>query len=71
MSQSRKKSLLEAMTNIAVGFGVSLISSVVILPMYGAHISLQANFKITIWFTAISLLRSYFLRRWFNRMEPA
>ena len=66
MSQSRKGSLIEACTNIAVGFVISLISQLTIYPLYGIHASIETNVQITIWFTVISLARSYGLRRLFN-----
>jgi hypothetical protein len=38
----------------------------VILPMYGVHVPLSTNLAIGAWFTLISIVRSYALRRWFN-----
>jgi hypothetical protein len=36
------------------------------LPMYGVHLSLADNAAIGLWFTLVSICRSYVLRRWFN-----
>ncbi len=66
MSQSRKSSLVEALTNIAVGFGVALVSQLIIFPLYNVHVPFTTDLVITLWFTVISLVRSYFLRRLFN-----
>lgn len=66
MSQSRKGSLIEAFANIAVGFGVALVSQIVIFPFYDVHVPLSTDLVITCWFTVISLVRSYLLRRFFN-----
>ena len=72
MSQSRKGSMFEAVANTAAGFGIALASQLVIFPLYGVHLPLSSNLAITVWFTAISLIRSYFLRRIFNgRRSPA
>lgn len=57
---------MESCTNIVVGFGVALLSQLVIFPMYGIHIPFSVDLYITLWFTLISLIRSYCLRRWFN-----
>jgi len=65
--QSRKGSLLESVANIVVGFAVALVSQIVILPWYGIHIPIQTDLKIVFWFTLVSLVRSYCLRRLFNR----
>lgn len=64
--QSRLGSLMEALINIALGFSIALISQMVIFPRYGIHITLLDNIEITGWFTLVSLVRSYFIRRWFN-----
>lgn len=66
MSQTKIQSALEALTNIAVGFGVALVSQLVIFPLYGVHVPLSTDLAITAWFTVISLVRSYVLRRIFN-----
>ena len=65
--QSPLSSLLEALLNILVGAAVSLLAQLLIFPQYGLHPSFSSNLWITFWFTLVSLLRSYFLRRWFNR----
>lgn len=66
MSQSKKASLAETLTNVAVGYGVSLASQVTIFPMFGIHIPLHDNIAIGLWFTAVSIVRSYVLRRAYN-----
>lgn len=69
MSQSKKQSLLEAITNTAVGFGISLLSIFIILPLLGIHSTPGKNIAITLYFTVISIARSYVLRRFFNRVK--
>ena len=64
--QSRIGSIVESIANIAIGFGVALASQILIFPLYGVHLSLYDNAMITVWFTFISLARSYVLRRTFN-----
>lgn len=66
MSQTRLGSLIESLLNVAIGYWVALLSQLVILPMYGVHVPLSTNLAIGAWFTAISIVRSYALRRWFN-----
>lgn len=69
--QSKRHSVLESVTNIAVGAGVAFMSQVIIFPMYGIHVSTSTNLAMTGWFTLISFVRSYLLRRWFNRKTVA
>lgn len=67
MEQSRLGSLIEAAMNIAIGFFVALLSQIVVFPLVGIHgVPLVTNLEIGAYFTAISLVRSYVIRRWFN-----
>jgi len=66
MQQSRLGSLIESTMNIFIGYWVALISQLIIFPMFDIHIPLHDNLMIGAWFTAISLMRSYVIRRWFN-----
>lgn len=66
MEQSKRGSLIEAWANIAIGYFVALLSQIAVFPMFGIHVPLSTNLWIGAWFTAISLVRSYVIRRWFN-----
>ena len=66
MTQTRLGSLIESAINIVIGYGVALISQLIIFPKFDIHISLETNLWIGAWFTAVSLARSYIIRRWFN-----
>jgi hypothetical protein len=66
MEQTKKGSLIEALMNIAIGYGVALISQILVFPMFGIDVPISTNLWIGAWFTAISLIRSYIIRRWFN-----
>ena len=72
MQQTRLISAVEALTNIAIGMGVALASQYVIFPIVGIYgpgtrdVSFVAHLQITAWFTLISFLRSYAIRRYFE-----
>jgi hypothetical protein len=66
MNQTRLGSLIEAGMNILIGYGVALASQIIIFPFFGIHIPLSSNVAIGGWFTLVSLIRSYVIRRWFN-----
>lgn len=68
MEQSKLSSLIESLINILIGYVVALLSQLAIFPMVGIHIPLSTNIEIGAWFTLISLVRSYVIRRWFNKM---
>jgi hypothetical protein len=67
--QSKKHSLIEAIFNCFIGWLVAFISQLFIFPMVGLQVDLATNFAISIYFTIISILRSYILRRIFNSIK--
>ena len=69
MKQSRAMSLVESVVNIGVGFGISLGAQIVFLPMLGVAISLSQNLVFAVIMTAISIARSYALRRLFEALH--
>jgi hypothetical protein len=64
--QSRVMSAVEAVVNIAIGFLVSVAANIIVLPLFGYDVTVADSFAIGLAFTAISLIRSYALRRVFN-----
>lgn len=66
MSQSRKGSAFEALTNIAIGIVVSMIANALVFPLFHFHPSGSQNVEITAIYTAISFVRSYLIRRMWN-----
>jgi putative effector of murein hydrolase len=69
VTQSRRLSLVEAFTNVAVGYVLAVITQIMVFPWFGIHPSLGENLAIGSIFTGISLLRSYALRRLFERLR--
>lgn len=67
--QSRQRSALEAVTNIVVGFLVAVGANLLVLPAFGYQVTVYDSFAIGWVFTVISMMRSYFLRRLFNRWD--
>lgn len=66
MNQSRIESLIESIVNIIIGYGVALISQIAVFPLFGINVPISTNLCIGAWFTVISLIRSYIIRRFFN-----
>jgi membrane protein CcdC involved in cytochrome C biogenesis len=67
--QSKRRSALEAVTNVTVGFLVAVGANLLVLPAFGYEVTIIDSFAIGWVFTVISMLRSYFLRRLFNRWD--
>lgn len=68
MSQSHQHSILESFVNVLIGYGVAFVSQLVVFPWYGINVPIRDNLAIGLWFTVISLIRSYAVRRYFNFM---
>lgn len=66
--QTRKHSALEAVLNVLIGYGIAIAAQLVIFPLFGGHFTFGENLKIGALFTVVSLVRSYLLRRLFNRI---
>jgi hypothetical protein len=64
--QSRVMSAVEASTNVLIGYLVSVAANIIILPLFGYDVTVADSFAIGLAFTAVSLVRSYVLRRAFN-----
>jgi hypothetical protein len=67
--QSRKHSIWETTLNTASGFIVSWALTLIVLPWFGAPVSASSGFGITTIFTVVSVIRSYFWRRLFNKLQ--
>ena len=69
MTQTRIGSLFESFTNVVVGFSISMISNLIVLPWFGFNVKMSDALWIGVIFTIISIVRSYCIRRVFNRIK--
>ena len=67
--QSRLMSAVEATANVAVGYGIAVITQAIVFPFFGLNASLIENLILGSIFTIVSLIRSYALRRMFNALR--
>ena len=66
-AQTRRGSLLEAFTNVVFGYLVALGTQRVVFPLFGIETTLATDSAIAAVFTLVSIVRSYLLRRVFER----
>lgn len=64
--QSKKMSLAESLINVAIGYEVALLTQVLVFPLFGIDLPISDGMAIAAIFTAVSIARSYVLRRLFN-----
>lgn len=70
VNQTVKGSWYEAWTNILVGFTINFFANALLFPLFGfATFTAEKNFYMGCIYTVISLVRSFALRRIFNRIR--
>jgi hypothetical protein len=67
MMQSRRMSLIEAVTNVAVGYVLAIGTQLAVFPLLGIETGLPEHLTIGLTFLGVSLARGYALRRLFER----
>ena len=68
---SKKKSMIECLMDIIIGFIMYLPINFFILPMFADQIANQeiiGFLQITAIFTIVAFVRKYTIRRWFSKM---
>ena len=69
MKQTRAMSLVESIANVLVGYGVAVMTQILVFPLFGWQASVQDNLMIGLIFTGVSLVRSFALRRVFESIR--
>ena len=69
MKQSRTMSLVEAVANVVVGYGVAVITQMLVFPLFGLQTTLAQNLKMGAVFSIVSIIRSFALRRIFEAIR--
>src|SRR5512132_1588435 len=59
--QSRLMSLVEAIANVLVGYGLAVLTQILVFPLFGLRTTLSENLAMGLVFTIVSLARSYVL----------
>jgi hypothetical protein len=62
-------SLVEAVANVVVGYGIAVAMQLVLFPTFGLAVSLRQSLAIGVVFTLVSVVRSYLLRRIFEALR--
>ncbi len=69
---SKKKSIIESLVDIVVGFLMYLPINFLVLPMFAEDIASQeimGFLQITAIFTIVAFVRKYTIRRWFSKLK--
>lgn len=65
--QSKKASIVETVISTVAGLVTSIIIQIIVYPLYGLEVSFSQNLQLTAIFTAVSIVRGYIIRRFFNK----
>lgn len=69
MSQPKLHSFVESIVNVLIGLGINVYFQTLVFPIFHIYIPLHTNLQIAAIFTVISILRSFILRRVFNKIH--
>ncbi len=72
LRDSKKRSMIETVTDVAIGFVMYLPINFLILPLFAEQISsydILGFFQLSAIFTVIALVRKYTIRRWFENLK--
>ena len=67
--QKRVQSLIETVASTAIGFIIAFLAQLIFYPLYGFEVTLSQNLQLTAIFTAISIVRGYYVRCLFNHLH--
>ena len=67
--QSKSESMIETLTSVFVGWLIGVILNLTILPLFNYNITVVDSLWVSLIFTMISVVRGYFIRRFFNSKE--
>jgi predicted membrane protein len=66
--QSRLASLAESLANVMIGFLLALAAQCVVFPLFGIDTTFRTDLAISALFAALSIIRSFLLRRLFEAL---
>lgn len=69
MKQTRLMSLVEAITNVVVGYGIAVVTQLVVFPWFGLPARISDALAIGAVFTVVSIARAFALRRLFEAIR--
>jgi hypothetical protein len=67
MKQTKRQSIIESVTQTIIGLVTSLLIQLILYPLLKIPVTLSQNLIITFVFFLVSIIRGYFIRRFFNK----
>lgn len=67
MSQTKKGSLIESVIQTVIGAAIGLLTQLAVFPLFDMNVNFADQLWILLIFTVVGTIRSYIVRRMFNR----
>lgn len=64
--QKKRHSMLEVILNVTIGYIIAILTQMLVFPLFGIQVTFTNQLAIGGIFTAVSIVRSYYVRRMFN-----
>ena len=69
LKQTRLMSLVEAIANVVVGYGIAVLTQLIVFPWFGLPAHIEDALALGGIFTGVSIARSFVLRRLFEMIR--
>ena len=64
--QGKKGSLIESIIQVVSGWGVAIITQLIVYPLMGIEVSIVQNINLSLIFIAVGFVKQYYVRRGFE-----
>ena len=63
--QGKKGSLVESVIQVLSGWGVAIITQLIVYPLMGIEVSIVQNINLSLIFIVVGFIKQYYVRRLF------
>ena len=64
--QGKKGSLVESIIQVVSGWGVAIITQLIVYPLMGIEVSIMQNINLSLVFIVVGFVKQYYVRRGFE-----
>ena len=64
--QGKKGSLVESIIQVLTGWGVAIITQLIVYPLMGIEVSIVQNINLSLIFIVVGFVKQYYVRRLFE-----
>ena len=64
--QGKKGSLVESVIQVLSGWGVAIITQLIVYPLMGIEVSIVQNINLSLIFIVVGFIKQYYVRRLFE-----